>query len=61
MKQAIGFCNVAYVKWDMKPYYLGLLFAVSAEGQTAEVAHRYIQGVYRLAKRTDTGIPGGPV
>ncbi len=57
MKEVIGSANIAYVKWDMNriisDYYSQYL---PAERQQ-EVAHRYIQGVYRLAKELTESFP----
>ncbi len=58
MKNVIGSANIAYVKWDMNRIISDYYSQYLPSDRQQEVAHRYIQGVYRLAKRADRGISG---
>lgn len=57
MKQVIGSANIAYVKWDMNRIISDYYSQYLPKDRQQEVAHRYIQGVYRLAKELTQAFP----
>lgn len=57
MKNILSSANIAYVKWDMNRIFSDCYSQYLAKDRQGEVAHRYIMGVYQLAKNLTESFP----
>ncbi|MDD6195118.1 MAG: alpha-galactosidase, partial [Lachnospiraceae bacterium] len=57
MKNILSSANIAYVKWDMNRIFSDCYSQYLAKDRQGEVAHRYIMGVYQLAKALTESFP----
>ncbi len=57
IKRVLHSANIAYVKWDMNRIYSDVYSQYLPIERQGEVAHRYICGVYRLAKALTEEFP----
>lgn len=57
MKEVVGSAPIAYVKWDMNRIISDYYSQYLEPAHMQEVAHRYICGVYRLAKELTEAFP----
>lgn len=57
MKEVLGSANISYVKWDMNRIFSDYYSPYLPKEQQQEVGHRYICGVYQLAKALTESFP----
>jgi alpha-galactosidase len=57
MKEVLSSANISYVKWDMNRIFSDYYSRYLQPEHQQEVAHRYICGVYRLAKALTEAFP----
>lgn len=57
MKAVLSSANIAYVKWDMNRIFSDCYSQYLPKERQGEVAHRYIMGVYQLAKALTESFP----
>ncbi len=57
MKRVLESANIAYVKWDMNRIFSDCYSQYLPKDRQGEVAHRYIMGVYQLAKALTESFP----
>lgn len=57
MKAILSSANIAYVKWDMNRIFSDYYSQYLPKDRQQEVAHRYIMGVYQLAKALTESFP----
>ncbi len=57
IKNVLSSANIAYVKWDMNRIFSDVYSQYLAADRQGEVAHRYIMGVYQLAKALTESFP----
>jgi alpha-galactosidase len=57
IKKVLGSANIAYVKWDMNRIFSDYYSQYLPKDRQQEVAHRYICGVYQLAKNLTESFP----
>ena len=57
MVKVLGSANIAYVKWDMNRIFSDYYSQYLPKDRQGELSHRYIMGVYKLAKNLTEKFP----